>query len=112
MLSETELKKQLDAARQRGRTRIENTPPVLSAEYDATTGRVTVELSNGAKFEFPASRAHGLQGATHAQLAQVEVIGRYGLHWEDLDADLGVPELMDGIFGRQKYDFQTNPTCN
>jgi hypothetical protein len=37
-------------------------------------------------------------------LAEVEVtpIG-FGLHWEKLDADLGVPHLVMGIFGSKAW---------
>jgi hypothetical protein len=45
-----------------------------------------------------------LQDATAAQLAKVELtpLGT-GLHWEALDADLGVAELAAGIFGSKVW---------
>ncbi|HEX5726291.1 MAG TPA: DUF2442 domain-containing protein [Longimicrobiaceae bacterium] len=75
-------------------------PRAVSARYDPETGRIEVELRNGCLFAFPAHLAQGLGGATPEQLAKVEVLPTgYGLHWEELDADLSVPGLMQGVFG-------------
>ncbi|WEQ54167.1 DUF2442 domain-containing protein (plasmid) [Komagataeibacter oboediens] len=103
MRNDHNIEKQMDAAYERGRIRRETVPQAIAAGCDATTGRVTVELSNGTRFEFPASQAQGLERATPEQLAQVEIMGGYGLHWEALDADLLVPELMAGLFGSRAY---------
>ena len=103
MRSDRDIEKQIDAAYERGRIRRETVLQAVAAGYDATTGRVTVELSNGTRFEFPAALAQGLEGATPEQLAQVEIMGGYGLHWEALDVDLLVPELMAGLFGSRAY---------
>jgi hypothetical protein len=41
---------------------------------------------------------------TPKQLAEVEVTpSGYGLHWESLDVDLGVPELVAGLFGTKAW---------
>jgi hypothetical protein len=45
-----------------------------------------------------------LEDATPRQLAEVEVTpSGYGLHWESLDVDLGVPELVAGLFGSKAW---------
>ncbi|MGH8133704.1 MAG: DUF2442 domain-containing protein [Steroidobacteraceae bacterium] len=46
----------------------------------------------------------GLKDAQATQLAKVEItpLGT-GLHWESLDADLGVAELAAGIFGSKTW---------
>jgi hypothetical protein len=75
-------------------------PRALAARYDAATRRMVVDLTNGCTFIFPAEHGEGLQGARDAELAQVEVLpGGEALHWEILDVDLGVPQLITGIFG-------------
>lgn len=56
------------------------------------------------KLCFPPRLVQGLHEASPAEIANVEVIGaRYGLHWESLDLDYGVPGLMNGIFGTAKW---------
>jgi len=48
---------------------------------------------------FPPRLAQALDGATEDQLAEVEVLGSgMGLHWETLDVDLSVPDLLAGLF--------------
>ena len=94
----------IDAALERGRIASQTEPRASSARYDAATGRVIVELTNGCVFAFPPRLAQGLSEATDQQLAVVELLGRgYGLHWEDLDVDLSVPGLMAGLFGTRAY---------
>ena len=75
-------------------------PRAVAARYEAATGRVTVDLTNGCVFAFPARALQGLETAGDEDLSQVEVLGSgYGLHWEALDADFTVPGLLMGLFG-------------
>ena len=79
-------------------------PRALAARYDAATRRIVVDLTNGCTFIFPADRGQGLEGVSDAELAQVDVLpGGEALHWEQLDADLGVPQLIAGIFGSKLW---------
>lgn len=95
---------QFDAAVERGRATSVSEPRAVSARYDCAAGRITVELTNGCVFAFPPRLAQGLESATDDQLAQVEILGSgYGLHWEELDADLSVPGLLAGVFGTRSY---------
>lgn len=92
------------AAEARGRELLETEPRALKAKYDAKSGRIVVDLSNGATYAFPASLGEGLAGATSAQLAEVEVLGSgFGLHWESLDVDLSIPGLLAGRFGTRSW---------
>jgi len=95
---------QIEAARRRGDELAAAEPRAVSARYDAGTGRVTVELTNGCIFAFPARALEGLEDAPDEALAEVEVLGSgYGLHWERLDADFTVPGLMMGLFGTRAW---------
>jgi hypothetical protein len=95
---------EIDAAIERGRIARLNEPRAASARYDHAAGRVVVELTNGCTFAFPARLAQGLETATDAELAEVEILGAgYGLHWETLDADLSIPGLLAGLFGTAAY---------
>ena len=92
------------AAVERGRIADENEPRATSAWYDEASGRIFMELKNGCLFAFPAEMGQGLQGATAEQLSEVEILpGGEALHWEELDADLGVPGLVAGVFGSKAW---------
>lgn len=66
--------------------------------------RIVVDLANGCTFAFPPSVAQGLETASAEELAAVEMLGAgTGLHWEALDVDLSVPELLAGLFGTASY---------
>jgi hypothetical protein len=52
----------------------------------------------------PRRLLQGLDGATPAQLAGVEILGMGdGLHWEALDVDHYVPSLIEGVFGNRRW---------
>jgi hypothetical protein len=91
-------------AERRGERLLRAEPRARAARYDRRTGRVNVDLTNGCSFAFPARKAQGLERASDAELAQVEILGLgFGLHWEHLDVDLSVPGLLAGLFGTKAY---------
>jgi hypothetical protein len=95
---------QIDVALERGRGARANEPRGTGVRYDPKAGRVIVELSNGCIFAFPPRLAQGLEDATEAEIAQVEMLGAgVGLHWESLDVDLSIPDLLAGLFGTKSY---------
>lgn len=94
---------ELKAAREAGDAYAKATPGIVAAGYDATTGRITIELTNDARFEFPARKIQGLQNATDAQLAKVERMVCYALCWDELNADVLVPDLMAGVCGTRSF---------
>lgn len=95
---------QLDLAEARGRELMETALRAADARYDRATGRVTIDLTNGCVYAFPAQLVQDLNGATDDQLADVEVDGLgFNLHWPTLDADLYVPALVSGVFGTRAW---------
>jgi len=84
----------------RGERSLRTEPRARAARYDRRAGRALVNLTAGCSFAFPARKAQGLERASDAELAQLEILGRgLGLHWERLDVDLSVPGLLAGLFG-------------
>lgn len=97
-------KAQIDAALERGRIADQTEPRAAGARYDARSGRIIIELTNGATFAFPARLAEGLADAPPEALADIEILGTGdGLHWEQLDVDYSVPGLVAGIFGTARW---------
>jgi hypothetical protein len=103
-LTESEILAQIPAAEARGVEEERTQPRAVTAAYDAAAERIVVELRNGCLFAFPTDLAQGLRGADPAHLAEVEVdFHGESLHWETLDVDLGVPGLVSGVFGGQRW---------
>jgi Protein of unknown function (DUF2442) len=97
-------KEEYEAGLERGRKFRETVPHAVAARYDQKSGRIVVDLTNGATFAFFPQYLQGMEHGTPEQFAEVEVLGSgYGLHWETLDADFTVPGLLNGIFGTAKW---------
>lgn len=76
----------------------------VSARYDRRRGRVVVALHTGIELTFPAALAEGLADAPDDKLADIEVSpAGLGLHWPQLNADLYIPALIQGVFGSEKW---------
>ena|SRR5438874_211448 len=92
------------AAERRGARSLRTDPRARAVRYNRRTGRVHIDLTNGCSFAFPARKAQGLEQASDEELARVEILGLgIGLHWERLDVDLRVPDLLAGLFGTKAY---------
>jgi hypothetical protein len=97
-------------AQRPGRKSMRFEPRARAARYEAKTGCVRVDLTDGCSFAFPARLAQGLEGASNQDLAQVEILGLgFGLHWERLDVDLSVPGLLAGLFGTKAFMDRQRP---
>lgn len=94
---------EIDAANARGRIVSETEPHARAASYDRATGRLIIELTNGAVYSVPARYLQGLGEATDDQIARIDVDSGYGLHWDELDADFTVGGLLAGRFGTAKH---------
>lgn len=94
---------ELDAARRLWEAERAGRPIPASAAYDQQSGRIIVEFTNGACFMVPAIRLEGMENATPEQIAEVELLGETGLHWESLDIDYTISGLMNGIFGTKAF---------
>jgi len=91
-------------AEKRMRDEAKGQPKAVRARYDRRVSRVVIGLDNGLELAFPPRLAQGLEHATPAELANIEIspLGT-GLHWPDLDADLYVPGLLAGVFGSKRW---------
>lgn len=76
----------------------------VSARYDRRTSRVIVTLNTGVQLAFPTKLAEGLADASPESLAEIEISpAGLGLHWPQLDADVYVPALLQGVFGSKNW---------
>jgi Protein of unknown function (DUF2442) len=99
-----ELKEQIAQARLAGKIAAQTEPRAIEAWYAADSERIFIELTNGVVMGFPYQLLQGLENGTPEQLAEVEVMPTgSALHWESLDADMGVPQLVSGLFGTKAW---------
>jgi hypothetical protein len=93
-----------EVALERGKIEMATKPRAIAVRYDEAIDRLIIELANGSVFHFPPRLAQGLETATSAQIGAVEILGvGFGLHWEELDADHRVEDLLAGRFGSRRY---------
>ena len=75
-----------------------------SARYDARARRLVVELASGVSLAIPVRLIQRLASARPDVRADVKVAGRgVALHWPRLDLDLGVRNLVAGVFGTREW---------
>jgi hypothetical protein len=63
-----------------------------------------VGLSNGRRLVIPIEDLQGLRNSTNDQLKKFELLGRgTGISFPDLDVDLYVPALIEGVYGNRRW---------
>lgn len=96
----SELEYQQANARMR---RLQQVGAVVSARYQRSTRRVVIELVTGVLLSIPVDRVEALTQASARQLEQIELSpSGLGVSWPQLDVDLYVPALLQGILGSKK----------
>ena len=77
-----------------------NDPRVRSVEV--TNASITMHLMDGRAISVPLAWSWRLSDATPAQRANWQIIGDGdGIHWPDIDEDLSVRGMLDGIPARR-----------
>lgn len=96
--------KQFEEATARGAEVIASSPAAEQVTYNPDSKRLVIELTNGVTALVPANLIQVLENASDAQISDVEIlVGGLYLRWKSLDEDLFVPNLLQGIFGTQKW---------
>jgi hypothetical protein len=91
-------------ANARAKTLKASTPAATSACFDRKSGNIIVTLSSGVGIFFSPKDVQGLEDASPAQLSQIEITpSGFGLHFPKLDADINVPNLLEGVLGSRKW---------
>ena len=97
-------KRQMQAARTRAQAIQSHVPQAPGAAYNPDTGLVCIRLSNGIVIGLPAVQTQGLEAASTAGLSNIHISpSGYGIHFPELDVDLYLPALMEGIFGTKAW---------
>ncbi|MEG4276308.1 DUF2442 domain-containing protein [Microcoleus sp. MON1_C1] len=103
-LTEENLREQITKAQQAGKNAEATEPRAESMYYNQSEDLIVLEQKNGAIFCFPPSLAQDLEGASPEQFADVWLPpSGSSVHWESLEVDLGIPELVADIFGAKSW---------
>lgn len=96
--------RQMQAARTRAQELKTHVPQATAAAYNPDTGLVCIRLSNGIVIGLPAAQTQGLETASTKDLSVIHISpSGYGIHFPELDVDLYLPALMEGIFGTKAW---------
>ncbi len=97
--SEAKFEKQLILAKKRGADRMSGVLAKAVA-YDGNRNRIVITLNGDVEVSFVPSAAEGLADAPPEALTNVELTPfGTGIHFPDLDADIYVPALLEGLLG-------------
>lgn len=103
-LTEENLLDQIAKAKEAWKQAEVTEPRAESVHYNHSEDLIAIKLKNGAIFAFPPQLAQGLENASPEQLADVWLPpSGSSVHWESLDVDFGIPELIAGIFGTKSW---------
>lgn len=103
-VEEEELLREIEEATRRGEEAMKTEIQASSVRYDQSSGRLVLELKNGATFLVPCDLIQGLRGAEPELIAKARLGPRgASLHWAKLDVDFSVGGLLEGRFGTKKW---------
>ena len=101
---EKELRSNFGRANRTGRRAANTEPRAACVEYRAREHALSIELTNGAAITLPVKLIPALRQAGPPDVREVEILGRgSGLHWESLDLDLSVPNLLSSVFAGPEW---------
>jgi Protein of unknown function (DUF2442) len=103
-LSEDELLRQIESAREADRIADLTEPRARDAYYDIRTGRIVVELKTGGAFAFPPSLLPELRDRAPADLARVQVSpSGEGIYWDELDLHIETAGVLVEMLGPSMF---------
>jgi Protein of unknown function (DUF2442) len=92
------------AAERRGAEAEVREARAVAVRYDHGSGNLVLALRGGTTLIVPTHLLQGVAGASPELIAEVELAPRgAGLHWEKLDADLLVQDIVAGCFGTARW---------
>ena len=94
---------EIEAALERAKTH-DSEPRALTVEHIPALSLLIVGLSNQRRLVLPLEEVQGLSSATHQQIQNYELLGHgTGISFPDLDVDLYVPALIEGVYGNRRW---------
>lgn len=79
-------------------------PRARTVEHIPALNLLIVGLSNQRRLVLPIEDVQGLDNATHEQIENYELLGHgTGISFPELDVDLYVPALIEGVYGNRRW---------
>lgn len=95
---------EIDAAIAQANLYDEYRPRAVAAAYRTNDDVIAIKLATGVELMIPRKLLQGLENATPAQLAEVEIVSvQSGSGWTSLDVDHDIPSLIEGVFGNRRW---------
>lgn len=92
------------AANRRGLESSVREAHAVAARYDRASGDLALALRGGARLLIATELLQGVAGKSPELIERVELWGGgSALHWEELDADLRVQDIVAGSFGTRRW---------
>lgn len=102
-LNNAEIDRQIETAVAKQK-QSENEPIAKAVWYDKDKKVIVIRFNNGCQFSCPTYLLQGLEQLPEDEIAKVKLTpAGWGLTWENADIDLGVKELIGGIFGTRAW---------
>ena len=92
----------VDAALERAKE-FDKEPRVTAAEHNREVDVVVVHQTTGRRLVIPREELQGLENASAAQFAEIEVFAGLSVAWPQLDADHYLPYLLEGRYGDERW---------
>jgi hypothetical protein len=94
---------EIEAALERAKLH-DSEPRALTVEHIPSLNLLIVGLSNQRRLVLPTEDVQGLGSATHEQMRKYKLFGRgTGICFPELDVDLYVPALIEGVYGNRRW---------
>jgi hypothetical protein len=94
---------EIEAALERAKFH-DSDPRACAVEHIPALKLLIVGLSNGRRLVLPIEDLQGLGNATHKQIQNYELLGHgTGISFPELDVDLYVPALIEGVYGNRRW---------
>lgn len=78
-------------------------PHALTGKYVPDLDLILLGLNDGRRLAIPREQLQGLQNATPAQIAHIEIFGGTDICWPELDLDHHLRSLIVGRYGSAKW---------
>jgi hypothetical protein len=79
-------------------------PKACGVFYGQKERKLIIQFDNGCEFSCPVLLLQGVCELSDDEISKVKLTpAGWGLTWEDADIDLGVNELMQGVFGTKAW---------
>lgn len=94
----------VELANKRAARKKSHYPAAVSVRYDRHSARLVIELESGVGITISPKHLQGLEEARPADLevAQISPSG-LGIHFPNLDADVYLPALLEGLLGTKRW---------